>query len=98
MGALEIKLDKKTFINNIEKLVLRRYSNIKDINYDIYDLIGIKVLLEHKTRHEEEQEYDYCLMSNCDVNNEDLCFLDIYYLKDNGGQMLITEVGYDFNT
>lgn len=95
---IKIKLDRKAFINNVEKLVLRRFDTVSEIDNTLYNLLGIKVFLQPKTRDEFEEEYDFCLMSNCEVNGEDLCWLDIYYLKDNGGKMIITEVGYDFNT
>lgn len=95
---IKIKLDRKDFINNVEKLVLRRFNTVSEIDNTLYNLLGIKVFLQPKTRDEFEEEYDFCLISNCEVNGEDLCFLDIYYLKDNGGKMIITEVGYDFNT
>lgn len=95
--AVEIKLDRQTFINNVEKLVLRRFDTVSEINDSLHNLLGISVSLQPKTRDEFEGEYDFCLISNCEVNGEELCWLDIYYLKDNGGKMIITEVGYDFN-
>ena len=44
-----------------------------------------------------EKEFDYCFVSNIEIYGRDYCYIDIYYLVDNGGKILVTEVGYDFN-
>ena len=37
-------------------------------------------------------------VSNIEIYGRDYCYIDIYYLVDNGGKILVTEVGYDFNS
>ena len=46
---------------------------------------------------EFEKEFDFCFVSNIEIYGRDYCYIDIYYLVDNGGKILVTEVGYDFN-
>lgn len=98
---LKIKLDKKAFSNYMENLVGRRYENSEKIERDIYDNTNIKIKLDFDeiwNEEERSEDYDYCLKSNLTVNDEDLCYVDIYFIKDNGGRMYITEINLDFNT
>jgi len=100
---VETEFDKSEFIKVFEGLVMSRFQTIEEINKLIQDKLGFNPNLEKKVldseMHEDwEHELDNSLISNCTVDGEDLCFLDIYYLIDNANRMYITEVGYDFAT
>jgi len=98
---LEIKLDEKRFTDFIESLVMRRFKTSKEIEELIYNKTDIKVKLFYDEQYNEIERlegYDYCLKSNVTINDTDLCYLDVYFIRDNGGQFYITEVSTDFNT
>lgn len=83
----------------MESMVMNRFDTISEINNFIYNNTGIKIFLEEHSENESDvaEGYDERLISNLTVNDEDLCYIDVYYIKDNGGKMYITEVGLDFN-
>lgn len=98
---LEIKINKKEFGSFMESLVMRRFETFKEIYNFIYNGTGIKVNLTYDEQFNESERlegYDYCLKSNVTVNDIDLCYLDVYFIRDNSGQFYITEVATDFNT
>ena len=98
---LELKFNKQQFTNFMESLVLRRFANFKEIEDEVYNKTGILIELYFDERWNEEERlegYDYCLKSNLTVNDEDLCYIDVYFIRDNSNQTLITEINLDFNT
>lgn len=98
---IKIELDKKEFTTSMESLVGQRFKNFEEIDNRIYNKTGIKVKLDYDEQWNEEERlegYDYCLKTNTTVNDEDLCYLDVYFIRDNSNQYYITEVSLDFNT
>ena len=97
---LDLKLDKKAFVSFMEILVMNRFQTVSEINNYIWNKTGIKIFFEKHSDNDSEilEGYDERLISNLTINDEDLCYIDIYYLKDNSNQFYITEVALDFNT
>lgn len=98
---LEIKFNEQEFSVFMESFVGRRFKSFKEINDFIYNKTDIKVNLfydEHFNEVERLEGYDYCLKSNVTINEMDFCYLDVYFIRDNGGKFYITEVATDFNT
>lgn len=98
MIVLKIEFNQIEFRKQMEDLVGRRFRSIDELNVYIEIECGFNPRLEPETRTDEDAEYDYRLVSNCTIHGSDYCYLDIFFLKDNGGQLYITEVGFDFNT
>lgn len=96
----EIKFNQREFDKQIKSLVGCRRSKIKDIEALIEDKTNLKIslVLSDNNKTDKKEGYDERLVSNCTLNGEDLCYLDIYFLKDNSNQYYITEVSTDFNT
>lgn len=92
-----VNIDRKKLIKFLEGLVLKRYTTKEDIEIEIDSKTNLKLKLEQKSRDEFEEKLDYCFVSNIEIYGKDYCHIDIYYLVDNGGKILVTEVGYDFN-
>ena len=96
--GVQIRYSESEFIKFFESLVMKRFGTIGAINKFIHNELGFNPELEESQGDEDFEEADNRLVSNCTVNREDLCYLDIYYLLDNKKQLYITEVGYDFST
>lgn len=92
---LKIELNEKDFSNFMETLPMMRFDDVKALISYIRN--GTNIKLEIKEVAPDDTDLDNRLISNVTVNNTDLCYLDIYYLKDNGGRLYITEVGTDFS-
>ena len=92
-----VNIDRKKLIKFLDDLVLKRYNTKEDIEREIDNKANLKLKLEEKSRDEFEKEFDYCFVSNIEIYGRDYCYIDIYYLVNNGGKILVTEVGYDFN-
>jgi len=100
-NMLKIEFNTKEFSKCMEKLVLSRFVSVKEIENRIYNESNINIKLdfdEKQNKDEVLEGYDQCLKSNVTINDEDLVYLDVYFLKDNSNQFFITEVGCDFNT
>lgn len=98
MSVLKIEFNQIEFRKEMEDLVGRRFRSIDKLNEHIEIECGFNPRLEQESRNDEDAEYDYKLVTNCTIHGSDYCYLDIYFLRDNGGQLYITEVGCDFNT
>lgn len=96
--GVQIKYSESEFKAFFESMVMKRFENVKEINNFILNGLGFNPDLELRNPEKDEQHLDNQLISNCTVNGEDLCYLDVYYLIDNGNRMYITEVSYDFAT
>ena len=89
----KVILEQKQFTSYMESLVGYRFTKIDDINDLIEDNFGFNPNLVKKNRSKEEDEYfDYVLESSCTIGGKDYCYLDIYYLNDNKGNLYITEI------
>lgn len=97
---IDIKFDFKRFNNQIEGLVGNRFNTLLELQDYIKLKTNLCVKLQLSECNEDDllEGYDERIVSNCTVNGYDLCYLDIYYLKDNSGKFYITEVCTDFNT
>lgn len=97
---LEIKFNQREFNRQMESLVGCRRKSVREIEDLIEHKTSLKIslVLSDNNRTDKEEGYDERLVSNCTLNGEDLCYLDIYFLKDNSNQFYITEISTDFNT
>lgn len=92
---LEVKFDKLGFSEFMVDLTFRRFKNIRELSKYILDNTGIRLAFEPVERlGDEDNRYITCL----EVNGEQLCYIDLFYLKDNGERLFITEVTVDLNT
>lgn len=98
MSVLKIEFNQIEFRKEMEDLVGQRFRSIDKLNEYIETQCGFNPRLEQETRTDEDAEYDYRLVTNCTIHGSDYCYLDIYFLRDNGGQLYITGVDFDFNT
>lgn len=97
--GVQIKYSESEFKEVFNTLRTKRFLKIKDLNHFILNRLGFNPKFEKKKIEcEDDFELDNRLISNCTVNGEDLCYLDVYYLTDNLKQMYVTEVQYDFST
>lgn len=97
---VEIKFNEKMFVQNMEGIVGRRFKNVEDVEEEVFLKTGLRVKLDELDSNQDEilEGYDERLISNCELNGEELCFLDIYFIKDNSKNYYVTEVAFDFNT
>lgn len=97
---VEIKFNEKMFAQNMEGIVGMRFKNVEDIEEEVFLKTGLRVKLDEFSSNQEEilEGYDERLISNCELNGEELCYLDIYFIRDNSKKYYVTEVGFDFNT
>lgn len=97
---VEIKFNEKMFVQNMESIVGMRFKNVEDVEEEVFLKTGLRVKLDENDSNQDDilEGYDEKLISNCELNGEELCFLDIYFIKDNSKNYYITEVGYDFHT
>ena len=98
---LKIEIDRKKSAEVFEKLVLKRFNGVESINRHLENELDFNPNLRENPHDDMEKEdgYDFIATSNCTVADRDLCYLDVYYLNTNeDGRIMVTEVGYDFNT
>lgn len=97
---VEIKFNEKMFVQNMEGIVGMRFKNVEDIEEEVFLKTGLRVKLDEFSSNQEEilEGCDERLISNCELNGEELCYLDIYFIRDNSKKYYVTEVGFDFNT
>lgn len=97
---VEIKFNEKMFVQNMEGIVGMRFKNVEDIEEEVFLKTGLRVKLDEFGSNREEilEGCDERLISNCELNGEELCYLDIYFIRDNSKKYYVTEVGFDFNT
>jgi hypothetical protein len=82
----------ETAKETIDAIIGKRFSDITDLNIYVTDMLGFKFEANEQSNSKEDSEdigSDYCLLAGI---NEDWGYVDIYYLLDNKGRMLITEV------
>jgi hypothetical protein len=86
-------------LEKFENMALKRFDNFQQIRKHLEKIFETdKVLLVKKTRDDDEAELDFCLIGEVyDKNNKEeiLYYIDLFYLKDNGRKILITETGYE---
>lgn len=97
---VEIKFNEKMFVQNIESIVGSRFKNVEDIEEEVFLKTRLRVKLDEIDSIQDEilEGYDNRLISNCELDGEELCYLDMYFIRDNSKKYYITEVGFDFNT
>jgi hypothetical protein len=77
----------------LDSLVLKRFESIDNLNIFISQFLGFSVFLED-TSLPMYPSLDDKLGVNLDMGDKDL-YVDIYYLKDNQDNLLITEISLD---
>lgn len=97
---VEIIFNEKMFVQNMEGIVGMRFKYVEDVEEEVFLKTGLRVKLDELDSNQDEilEGYDERLISNCELNGEELCFLDIYFIKDNSNNYYVTEVTFDFNT
>lgn len=93
--CVKIQFDVEMFKSVINELPMMRFDNVIQLNTYISDKLNFNPKL---LDGEPLEDYDDRLVSNCTVNDYDLCYLDIYYIVDNKNRYFITEVSMDFST
>lgn len=93
-----VKIDKTKLAQFLKNLVMNRYDTKSDIEKEIEMKTNLKLKLEEKSRDEFEKEFDYCFITDIEIYDMIYCHIDIDYLLDNGGKILITGTYCDFNT
>ena len=91
---LEINLDQDKFLRFVKSLKLIRFTTLENLKEYFYDETSIRVKLEEGEVNSVTG--DFCFSDNCTVNEQDLCQLDLFYVIDNKGYILITDYYYEF--
>ena len=86
-------------LEKFENMTLLRFENLQQIRKYLEEIFETdKVLLTKKTRNEDENDFDFCLIGEV-YNKYDKeyidYYIDIFYLMDNGLKFLITETGFE---
>lgn len=97
---VEIKFNEKMFVQNMVGIVGMRFKNVEDVEEEVFLKTGLRIKLYEYSENGDEilEGYDERLLSNCELNGEELCFLDIYFIRDNSKNYYVTELAFDFNT
>ena len=89
---------KEITIKELERLVLKRYKNIKALEKYLtkhfYSDIYVELTPEDYTDH-EDLKHDYVYIGTID-NIDYCCDLTLYCLSDRQNYIVITEVAYEF--
>lgn len=97
---VEIIFNEKMFVQNIKGIVGRRFKNVADVEEEVFLKTRLRIKLNEYSENGDEvlEGYDERLISNCELNGEELCYLDIYFIRDNSKNYYVTEVEFDFHT
>jgi hypothetical protein len=91
---LEINLDQDKFLEFLRSLKLQRFSTLESLKEYFYNKTSIKVIFEEGEKQSDTGDFSFS--DNCTVNDEDLCYIDLFYVLDNCGAILITDYYYEF--
>lgn len=90
-------MEVEDIIDKLENLVLMRFKNLKEIKLELKQIFP-KLNLDgcKKTKYSDEFEQDFIYIGNLNNKENIYCDFDIYYIFDNAKNLVITEVGYEF--
>lgn len=91
-------MNKRDIIDNLENLIMKRFKTLKETKEYLKKLFpGYKIILEHACMDGISDTIDYDLIGNLYNKKDDIfCDFDLYYAKTRAKEMIITEVGYEF--
>jgi len=91
------ELLKRAIIEELEKLVMKRFKNKNELHNYIKTRFVDFIVEGIYESDIDDIDTDYRFVSSLQNMDLDiLCDIDIYYLKTRANEIYITEVGYDF--
>ena len=92
-------MEKEHFIYILENLVMKRFKSIEQLKTYILDKVGEDYQLElyEKDLTGYDEFIDYMFVGSLQNEKIDfLCDFDIYFAKTRANEVIITEVGFEF--
>ena len=92
-------MEKEYFIHILEDLVMKRFKGVDELKTYILDEVGEDYQLElyEKDLTDYDEFIDYEFVGSLQNEKIDfLCDFDIYFAKTRANEVIITEVGFEF--
>lgn len=90
-------------ITKLKSLVSKRFKDKEKLERHLTLEMGSFITLELSSYCDKDdkdyyghKELDYCYQGCMKMNEEEYCYIDIYFLKTRNNKIYITGIGYDF--
>ena len=92
-----IKVDSYKLGKYVKGLILKRFKTVQNIEQKFEKETDLTISFKDNRLNNHEQAYDYSLTAFVTVSRVNKCLIELYYVFDNEGKMLVTDAICELN-
>lgn len=92
-----IKVDSYKLDKYIKSLIMKRFRTISDIEQKFEKETDLTISFKDNRLNNREQAYDYSLSGVISYSRVGKCLIELYYIFDNEGKMVVTDAICELN-